>query len=175
MSRLHRALEPTGLKLGEAVPLIAELLDLPIPEKYPPLPFSPDQRRKRLFAAGWVFGVSKRQPLVLAVEDLHWVDPSTLEFLETLVAQGATASLLLLATARPEFRTPWPMRAHHAQITLNRLNDRHTRALVTGVLARAGLAPDVFDAAVGAGLQFDAVVGAGLQPAPDRRNTARAG
>ena len=150
VGRLEQALEPAGLKLGEAVPLIAELLDLPIPEKYPPLPFSPNQRRKRLFAAlaGWVFGASKRQPLVLALEDLHWVDPSTLEFLETLVAQGATVPLLLLATARPEFRAPWPMRAHHAQITLNRLNDRHTRALVTGVLARTGLAPDVFDAVV---------------------------
>ena len=52
------------------------------------------------------------------------------------VEQGATAPLLLLATARPEFRAPWPMRAHHAQITLNRLNDRHTRALVAGVVGK---------------------------------------
>ena len=60
-----------------------------------------------------------------------------MEFLQTLVEQGATAPLLLLATVRPEFRAPWPMRAHHAQITLNRLNDRHTRAMVAGVVAHA--------------------------------------
>ena len=100
ITSLERSGDPGDLKLGEAVPLIAEMLNLPIPEKYPPLLFSPDQRRKRLFAAlaGWVFGASKLQPLVLALEDLHWVDPSTLEFLQSLVEQGATA--------RPEFRPP---------------------------------------------------------------------
>ena len=56
-------------------------------------------------------------------EDLHWVDPSTLELIELLVEQ-ARAPMLLLYTARPEFRAPWTMRAHHTQITLNRLTER---------------------------------------------------
>ena len=130
------------MKLVEAVPLIAEMLNLPIPEKYPPLMFAPDQKRKRLLAAlaGWVFGATRTQPLVLALEDLHWVDPSTLELQHTLAEQAATAPLMLLFTARPEFRAPWPMRAHHAQITLNRLSDRHTREMVAGVAARSALA-----------------------------------
>jgi len=150
VTRVKRGLEAAGLKLGEAVPLIAEMLDLPIPATYPPLLFSPDQRRKRLFAAlvGWVFSATRLHPVVIALEDLQWVDPSTLELFQTLVEQGATARLLLLPTARSEFRAPWPMRAHHAQIALNRLNDRHTRAMVASVAARAGLAKDVIDTVV---------------------------
>jgi predicted ATPase len=86
--------------------------------------------------------------MVMAIEDLHWVDPSTLELTQVLVEQAATAPLMLLYTARPEFRASWPMRAHHAQITLNRLNERHTREMVAGVVARATLAQDLLDAVV---------------------------
>jgi hypothetical protein len=150
LSRLERALEPTGMKLTEAVPLIAEMLILPASEKYPSPMFPPEQRRKRLLAnlAAWVFATTLNQPLVIVMEDLHWVDPSTIELLQTLGEQGAKAPLLLLCTARPEFRASWPMRAHHAQITLNRLTTSETLELVEGVIARAGLAKDVIDAVI---------------------------
>jgi len=130
--QVERSLELSGMKLGETVPLIAEMLNLPIPEKYPPLMFAPDQKRKRLLAAlaGWVFGATRTQPLVIALEDLHWVDPSTLELQHTLVEQAATAPLMLLFTARPEFRAPWLMRAHHAQITLYRRKTHRPGAAV---------------------------------------------
>jgi len=148
--QIERSLELSGMKLGETVPLIAEMLNLPVPEKYPPLLLAPDQKRKRLLAAlaGWVFGATRTQPLVLVLEDLHWVDPSTLELQHTLVEQAATARLMLLFTARPEFRAPWLMRAHHAQITLNRLSDRQTREMVAGVAARSALAKDIIDTVV---------------------------
>jgi class 3 adenylate cyclase len=150
VAQLERRLEGAGLKLGEAVPLIAELLNLPSPDQYPPLMFAPDQRRKRLLAnlSAWVLNLARVQPLVMAMEDLHWVDPSTLELAQMLVEQAATAPLMLLSTTRPEFRAPWPMRAHHTQITLNRLNNRHTREMIAGVVARSALAPDLIDAVV---------------------------
>jgi len=150
LSQLERSLKRAGLKLSEAVPLIAELLDLPKPENYPPVTFTPDQRRRRLLAnlVGWVLNFARMQPLILAMEDLHWGDPSTLELTQTLVEQAATAPLMLLCTGRPEFRVPWPMRAHHTQVTLNRLNERHTREMVAGVVARSALAPDLVDEVV---------------------------
>src|SRR5215471_16505766 len=139
-----------GLKPEEAVPLIAEMLNLPIPDKYPPLKQDPDQRRKRLLVnlTAWVLNTARVQPVVIAMEDLHWVDPSTLELTQMLVEQAATAPLMLLYSARPEFYPPWPMRAYHARITLSRLNDRHTREMITGVVARAALAQDLIDAVV---------------------------
>ena len=145
IAQLERNLELAGLKLGEAVPLIAEMLGLPIPDKYPALVFAPDQRRRRLLAnlTAWVLNAARAQPLVLVVEDLHWIDPSTLELAHTLVDQAVTAPLMLLYTTRPEFKAPWPLRAHHARITLSRLNDRDTREMVVGVVARAALARDL--------------------------------
>jgi class 3 adenylate cyclase/tetratricopeptide (TPR) repeat protein len=147
---LERGLKTAGLNLDEALPLIAELLDLPMPANYAPVKFSPEQKRKRLFAAlaAWVYWAASVQPLVLAMEDLHWVDPSTIELLQLLAEQGARMPLMLLITARPEFRAPWSLRAHHAQITLNRLNDRQTREIIAGVAARAGLLRDVVEGLV---------------------------
>ena len=137
-------LTAVGLAPGEAIPLLAPLLNLPLPPEYPPSPLSPEQQRRRLLATlvEWVLGSARAQPLVIATEDLHWADPSTLELIQLLVEQGATARLLLLYTARPEFRPPWPLRAHHAQITLNRLSARDIRTMVAQVAAQKALSDE---------------------------------
>ncbi len=82
------------------------MLNLPIPEKYPAFNLSAEQKRKRLLAAllGWVFSVTKDQPLVIAPEDLHWVDLSTLELVQMIGEQGVTAPLMLLITSRSNLR-----------------------------------------------------------------------
>ena len=105
---------------------------------------SPKQQRRRLLATlvEWVLGSAGVQPLVISTEDLHWVDPSTLELIQLLVDQGATAQLLLLYTARPEFHAPWPQRAHHTQITVNRLSGRDIRTMVAQIAARNALSDE---------------------------------
>src|SRR5215467_2554328 len=125
-------------------------MQLPTGERYPASALTAEQKRRRLLAAlsQWVLGAARLQPLVMVVEDLHWLDPSTLELQQLLAEQGATVPLLLLCTARPEFRAPWPMRAHHAQITLGRLNDRQTRELVADVAARSAMTKEVIDTLV---------------------------
>src|SRR5262249_39435495 len=85
---------------------------------------------------------------VMATEDFHWADPSTLELLQLAVEQGTTAPLMLLHTARPEFRIQWPLRAHHTQITLNRLSARNVRAMVGQVAAQKALSEDTIRAVV---------------------------
>jgi predicted ATPase len=149
-AQLEHSLNVAGIKLDEAVPLICEMLNLPIPQKYSPLVLAPHQKRKRLLAvlAGWMFGTASVQPLVLAIEDLHWIDPSTLELTQMLIEQSATVPLMLLCTARPQFRTPWQMRAHHAHINLSGLSDHHTREVVASVAARSTLPEEVMDAVV---------------------------
>ena len=92
--------------------------------------------RKKLQRTEMFAFLQKRAPTVIAIEDLHWADPSTLELLQLLVDQGAMARLLLLYTARPEFHAPWPPRTHHTQITLNRLSARNVRTMVEEVAAR---------------------------------------
>jgi tetratricopeptide (TPR) repeat protein/type II secretory pathway predicted ATPase ExeA len=148
--RVERALASAGLSIGEAVPLVAELLQLPPIERYPASPLTSEQKRKRLLPAlsGWVLGAAKVQPMVMVVEDLHWLDPSTLELLHLLAEQGVTVPLMLLYTTRPEFHTPWPMRSHHSQITLNPLSARDVREMVALVAARNALANESVEAVV---------------------------
>src|SRR5215475_7155071 len=74
------------------------------------------------------------------MEDLHWVDPTTLELLSLLVDQGPTARILVLLTFRPDFSPPWMGRSHLTQITLPRL-PRHQAAEMTGRVAHRKALP----------------------------------
>jgi class 3 adenylate cyclase/tetratricopeptide (TPR) repeat protein len=143
LERLESALALSGMRPDEAVPLVAPLLDLPVPDSYPPLLLSPEGQRRRLLATlvAWVVAAARLQPLVIVIEDLQWVDPSTLELLGLLMPQAATVQLLLVYTARPEFRAPWPPRTNCTHLTLGRLNRRQARAMV-GFVARAGALPE---------------------------------
>jgi tetratricopeptide (TPR) repeat protein len=91
-------------------------------------------------------GGMRLQPMVMVVEDLHWLDPSSLELQQLLAEQGAIARLMLLYTARPEFRQPWPLRSHHTQITLNRLSRRDAEKMIAQVASRHVLARETLDA-----------------------------
>jgi class 3 adenylate cyclase/tetratricopeptide (TPR) repeat protein len=148
--RLERALSSAGLKPDEAAPPIADLLQLQLGHSHASLTLTPEQQRRRLLATlvEWVLGAARVQPLVLTIEDLHWADPSTLELIQLLVEQGARSRLLLLYTARPEFHAQWPLRAHHTQITLNRLSARHVREMIAQVAARNALSSETVDAVI---------------------------
>jgi predicted ATPase len=148
--RLERALASAGVRTAEIAPLITDFLQLPAGNRYPALILTREERRRRLLAAitAWILGAARLQPLVMASEDLHWLDPSTLELLQLLAEQGAPVPLMLLYTARPEFRVPWQMRTHHNQISLNRLSSRNVREMVAGVAARSALAKERVEAVV---------------------------
>ena len=124
LDTLERTLQVYDLAADEAVPLVAALLSVPIPEgRYPPLVLTPQQQRQRTLDAltTWLLAEAERQPVLAVWEDLHWADPSTLELLGLVIEQVPTARLLTLVTARPEFRPPWAPRSHLTQLTLGRL------------------------------------------------------
>ena len=134
LRKLEQALSQTHLTLAETVPLLAALLLLPLPaERYPSLSLSPQQQRRQTLAALLAFfmAYAAQQPLLLIVEDAQWIDPSTLELLSLLIDQGPTTRLLTCVTCRPEFRSPWGVRAHVTPIVLNRLS-RHQVADMIG-------------------------------------------
>jgi class 3 adenylate cyclase/predicted ATPase len=125
-----------ALASPEAVALLAAFLGLPPPT---PLQMSPElQRRKTIdLLVQWALSLSAVQPLVLVVEDLHWCDASTLELLGQVIAQSATARMLLLATARPEFTPPWPAHSNLTTIQLPRLTTRQACDMVMAVAGPA--------------------------------------
>src|SRR5439155_26964000 len=83
---------------------------------------------RALFKLVLAFAVER--PLLFVMEDLHWADPSTLDFLGLLVDQGPTSRILTILTFRPEFSTPWDNRAHLVHLTLGRLSTAESEAMV---------------------------------------------
>jgi predicted ATPase len=86
----------------------------------------------------WLAAAAERQPVLVAWEDLHWADPTTLEVLGLVVEQAPTVPMLHVLTYRPEFSPPWPPRSHITPLVLNRLERAQVEALIT---QRAGGKP----------------------------------
>ena len=77
------------------------------------------------------------------MEDLHWVDPTTLEFLTLLIDQGPTVPILTVLTCRPEFQPPWGLRAHITPMALPRLSPRHVETMVVRLIGEKALPPEM--------------------------------
>jgi len=122
-----------ALSLGEALPLLGSLLDLPAGNLPALQAMPPERQREETLEAlvALVLEMSGREPVILLVEDLHWLDASTLAWLERLIDQTTTASLLLVMTLRPNtLEIPWGSRAGVTQLTLAALNPKETEQLI---------------------------------------------
>jgi predicted ATPase len=135
LHKLEDALASHGFPLPETVPLFAALLSLPAAAHYPGLTLTPQRQRQKTLEAllTWLGRNTEKRPVLFVVEDLHWVDPSTLELLSLLVDQSPTAPILILVTCRPESAPSWPGRAHVMRLTLNRLPSAQAERLVANV------------------------------------------
>jgi TOMM system kinase/cyclase fusion protein len=147
LRKLEGFLVQYGLPLAEAVPLFAALLSLPLGADFAPLTFSPEQQKQQTLHAllTILLRIAAQQPVLFVMEDLHWVDPSTLELLTLLVDQGPTARILALLTYRPDFSPPWTGRSHVTQVTLPRLPRRQTAELTVRVAHGKALPPEVVE------------------------------
>ena len=130
--RLLSRLEVYHLARPETLPLWASLLGLPISDRFPVLSLSPTRLREETFRVmrEWLHTRAVRRPVLFVVEDLHWVDASTLEFLGQFLAEGLHDRILTVLTFRPEFKTPWPAVAHQTSLALNRLTRRQVGELL---------------------------------------------
>ena len=93
----------------------------------------------------WIMAGARSQPVVLALEDIHWADPTTLDLLSGIAERGALAPLFVVITARPEFRPPWGTRSHHSTISLAPLDRRQVRDMISELAARHALAKEIID------------------------------
>jgi serine/threonine protein kinase/tetratricopeptide (TPR) repeat protein len=138
--RLIEYLAQNDLARPDRVPLFASLLSLPTNERFPALGLSPVREREEMFRAlqDWLCAAAARRPVLFVVEDLHWVDASTKEFLATFLAEGLHERILALLTFRPEFQPPWPsVGTQHTTLALNRLNRRQVAEFMTKKLHAA--------------------------------------
>ena len=146
LADLEGTLRLTGLDPAEHAPLLAPLVDIPLPpDRATNLP--PEELRRKQLAAmtAWVLAGARSQPLVLAFEDLHWADPTSLDLLRAFADRGAQAPLLVLATTRPEFRAPWSLRSHHSLISLSPLDRAGVARMVGEISARHALSKELIE------------------------------
>jgi predicted ATPase/energy-coupling factor transporter ATP-binding protein EcfA2 len=154
--RLARYLEDYGLDSPESVGLFAKLLFLPADDRYSAAGLTPAREREETFRVlrQWIDACAAKRPALFIVEDLHWSDASTLEFLGQLISRGERRGILTVLTFRPEFKSPWPATSHQTVLALNRLSRRQVtewmrtgsskalpESLVTQIYQRTGGVP----------------------------------
>ena len=146
LADLENTLGLIGLDATEYTPLLAPLVDVLLPEDRV-AKLAPEELRRRQLAAmtAWILAAARTQAIVLAFEDLHWADPTSLDLLRALAERGAQAPLLIVATARPEFHPPWSVRSHHSAISLSPLDRAQIAKMVYELSARHALSRDIVE------------------------------
>src|SRR4029077_6047944 len=121
---------------SEDVALFAEMLSLPNDGRYPALELTPQQRRQKTLEAliSQMEALTRRNPVLMILEDAHWTDPTSLEVFGRVVDVIATLPVLLIVTFRPEFDWPWIGRPHVTALTINRLTQRDVGAMIDRVV-----------------------------------------
>ena len=150
LADLENTLRLIGLDASEYAPLLAPLVDIPLPQERA-AKLAPEELRRRQLAAltTWVLAGARSQPAAVVFEDLHWADPTSIDLMRALAERGGQAPLLLLATSRPEFRPPWGLRSHHSVISLSPLDRADVARMVGELAARHALSREVVEGVSG--------------------------
>ncbi|MBM3524138.1 MAG: hypothetical protein FJX57_14385 [Alphaproteobacteria bacterium] len=146
-AKLAALAERSGIGAARAVPLLAALLSVAPTVAYPAPDMTPQQQKAATLAllVDLLAGLAQDVPVLMVLEDLHWIDPTTRELFDLLVARIAELPVLLLVTFRPEIATPWEGRGHVTLLPLNRLGRRQVEALVVAVAHGKALPAEVVE------------------------------
>jgi tetratricopeptide (TPR) repeat protein len=131
-------------KLSPVLPPFQELLSLKVDdEAFTKL--EPKEKREKTFEAlrDLLIRVSHEKPLVLAIEDLHWIDRTSEEFLGYLIGWLANASILLILLYRPEYTHQWVSKSYYTQVGLDQLGIASSSELIRAILEEGEVAPEL--------------------------------
>ena len=123
LAKLEALLAQATNDVSGVAPLFADLLSIPIGDRYPALALTPQKRKEKTLQAliAQAEGLALRHPVLMIFEDVHWSDPTTRELLDLLVERVPKVRLLVLITYRPEFSPAWVGRPDVTLMTLSRL------------------------------------------------------
>jgi predicted ATPase/class 3 adenylate cyclase len=147
LDKLEQMIESTGLSSRDIAPVLASLLSLPTGQRYPALDLAPSELKEHMMAAllGMTVGAAKQTPLLMIVEDAHWIDPTSLDLTSRLVELMRQLPILLVMTFRPEFAAPWLGRDNVAAVPLNRLERDQAAMMIDRMTSGRKLPADVLD------------------------------
>jgi class 3 adenylate cyclase len=143
LDKLEALLKPTAKNAPRELALIAELLGVPTDGRYPALTVSPQQKREMTLTAllDQLDGVAARSSALIVFEDIHWIDPTSLDLLDRTIAHIADLPVLLVATFRAEFQPAWVGQPHVTMLPLSRLGRRDSAGMLNG-LTKGRVLPD---------------------------------
>jgi class 3 adenylate cyclase len=150
LDRLEALLRRVRRGAADVAPLIADLIGLEGGERYGTLDLTPQMRRARTLEVlvDQLLGLAAQQPVLMVLEDAHWIDPTTLELVAQCLDRITDSRVLLLLTSRPDHQPALAAHPHVTRLTLNRLGRVGVEAIITSLSARAALATDVIDAII---------------------------
>src|SRR6202453_4747081 len=139
--KLRTVFDEVGPAAIEAMMLLAELLDLPVENGSRTAQLAPRKRKERIFETllARILAIAARQPLLIVVEDAHWIDPTSLELLTDVVERATALPILVVVIGRPEFTPPWPDHSHVTALTLSRVGRAASAALVDQIAGTVAL------------------------------------
>ena len=162
--------------------LLADMLSLPNDGRYPTLELVPQQRRQKTLQAltAQMHALSQSHPVLMIFEDVHWIDPTSLEVVGQTVERLKALPVLLIVTYRPEFDPPWIGRPYVTALNLNRLGEREIAAMIDRVTGNKAMPDsirqDIIERTDGIPLFVEemtkAVLEAGGEAAAERANAA---
>ena len=148
LERLRVGLVAHGCDIESALPLVAQLLGIPPEAGYSPLGLHPlTQKQQTVGALHSLFlAPAEGPPTLLVIEDAHWVDPTTVELLGGVLERLAVNRLLVLMTARPDFRAPWPASEQCTVLHVNHLSPAETETMIRRAAGESAAAASAVDA-----------------------------
>ncbi len=147
LDKLEALLAQAVKSAREVAPLVAALLSFPLSDRYPPLNLTPEAQKQRTLEVlvDQLAGLASRQPVLAIYEDVHWVDPSTLDLLDLVVERVQRLRVLIIITFRPEFVPPWTGHSHVTSLVLGRLTRRQGASMIEAVTGGKALPAEVLD------------------------------
>lgn len=147
LDRLETLLARATDDFSEAAPLMADLLSVPTGGRYACLDLTPQKRKEKTLRVllAQLEGLAAQQAALVVFEDVHWIDPTSLELLDLIVDRVSTMRVLLIITCRPEFAPPWIGRPQVTLLTLNRLLPAQRAEMIAAVTGGKALPREIAD------------------------------
>ncbi len=132
------------------IPVLASLLSLSTGDQQIPYEIEPGEQRDKIqtVLVNLLYERSKEGPVLLVVEDLHWIDPSTLALLDILIQGGIGASIMLLMTTRPGVHLPWDKNPSVTYMDISRLDASDAKGMIEAIPGAAGLSASIISGLV---------------------------
>jgi class 3 adenylate cyclase/predicted ATPase len=174
LDKLDAMFTETATSLQD-VGLFAEMMSLPSDGRYQMPNLTPQQRRQRTLEAlpAQIEALARINPVMMIFEDVHWIDPTSLEVLDRIIARIASHRILLILTFRPEFRPHWPAQPYVVPINISRLAARDVETMIGHLAGNrslpAGLRQDIVERADGIPLFIEEMTKAVLEAGGDHQ------